>query len=71
MYKGSNIDNAVPQLEAGLNLFQSGLTGYTFCFRIVQSKARTQAIQGTVFRKFKDKYRSQLKYKTDKLAEAL
>ncbi len=34
-------------------------------------KARTQAIQGTVFRKFKDKYRSQLKYKTDKLAEAL
>ncbi len=31
--KGGNIDEAVPQLEAGYQLFRSELTGYKFYFR--------------------------------------
>ncbi len=69
--KGSNIGDAIPQLEAGLKLFQSELAQYIFYFRIVQSKARTQAIQDTAFRKFKDKYGSRLQYKTNMLKETL
>lgn len=69
--KGGNIDEAVPQLEEGLKLVQSELAGYEFCFRVVSSKVRTLDLQKTAFRKFKDKWGSRLRYKTDFLEETL
>lgn len=69
--KGGNIDEAVPQLEAGYQLFRSELTGYKFYFRIVPSKVRTLDLQKNKFRKFKDQWGSRLQYKTDILEETL
>lgn len=69
--KGGNVDEAVPQLEAGSSLFKQELSDYIFYFRIVASKVRTHDIQKNSFRKFKDKCGSRLIYKTECLEETL
>ncbi len=69
--KGRHIEEAIPQLESGYDLFRSELAGYEFYFRIVSSKVRTLSLQGNVFRRFRDKWGSRLKYKTEILEETL
>lgn len=69
--KGSNIEEAIPQLENGIKLCAEELIGYTVLCRIVSSKVRTHDIQSNTFRKFKDKYGARLKYKTNVMEEIL
>lgn len=69
--KGGNIDDAIPQLEAGYERFRSELGKYNFYFRIVSSKVRTHNVQKNRFRKFKDKWGSHLQYKENILEEKL
>ena len=52
--KGSNIDEAVAQLEAGEKICRAELRDYIFFYRIVCSKAKTHKIQSVKFRKFKE-----------------
>lgn len=69
--KGGNIDDAIPQLEKGYNKFRSELKGYTYHFRVVSSKVRTHDVRSNKFNKFKDKWGSKLRYKTELLEEPL
>lgn len=69
--KGGNIDEAVAQLEAGEQICKNELSGYTFFYRIVCSKAKTHKIQGTKFRKFKEKCGSKLEMKENVFSETL
>lgn len=69
--KGGNIDEAIPQLQGGVEKCQMELSGYTFYFRIVASKVRTHNIQKNRFRKWKDQYGSRLQYATAKMEESL
>ena len=69
--KGGNIDEAVLQLEAGEKKCKDELSGYTFLFRIVCSKAKTHNIKSNNFRKFKEKCGTRLKHKEAVLEETL
>lgn len=50
--KGSDIEHALEQLETTAVRLRTDLQVYTVKFRLVYSRARTQAIQGTKFKKF-------------------
>lgn len=69
--KGCNIDEAIPQLQGGLEKCRTELREYTIYFRIVVSKVCTHNLQKNTFRKFKDKYGNYLKYTTAKMEETL
>jgi len=69
--KGGNIDDAVEQLEEGERKVKNELKGYTFFYRIVCSKAKTHKINGTTYRKFKEKCGSRLVLKVALLEETL
>lgn len=69
--KGSNVDEAIPQLEAAERRFCSELRQYVLYYRIVASKARTHEIRKNAFRKFQEKYGSRLICKTGILEEVL
>lgn len=69
--KGGNIDEAIPQLEAGEKKCKDELKGYVFLYRIVCSKAKTHKIESTAFRRFKEKCGNRLKYKAMFLEETL
>lgn len=69
--KGSNMDEAIPQLENGAKLCAQELDGYTFLYRIVPSKVRTHKVESSKFRKFKDRCGSRLKYQTNRMEEIL
>ncbi len=69
--KGSNIDEAVPQLESAAKRFRSELAGYLFLYRIVTSKVCTHRVNKNSFRKFQEKCGSALKYQNNRLEESL
>lgn len=69
--KGSKIEDAIDQLEAGEQICKPELRGYTFFYRVVCSKAKTHQIQGSQVRKFKDKKGSRLIIKENILTETL
>lgn len=54
--KGSDIEHALEQLEATAKRFQNELREYFVKYRIVCSRARTQAIYGSKCKKFKQKH---------------
>ena len=69
--KGSNIDEAVKQLEAGERICRVELKGYAFLYRIVCSNAKTHKIRNLKYRKFKEKCGSRLEMKERRLEEIL
>lgn len=69
--KGGNIDEAVPQLQAGERLCRSELKGYGFYYRIVCSKVKTHNVAKNVFRKFERACGSRLKKSTNYMEERL
>lgn len=69
--KGCNMDEAIPQLQKGLQKCQAELCGYTFYFRIVVSRVCTHNLQKNAFRKFKAMYGNKFKYTTAKMEETL
>lgn len=69
--KGKNIDDAIEQLEAGEKLCKNDLQGYKFYYRIICSKIKTHKIQGSKFRKFKEKHMNNLILKENKYEEKL
>lgn len=69
--KGGNIDEAVPQLQAGENLCRTELKGYGFYYRIICSKVRTHNVEKNVFRKFKRSCGNHLKCSTNYMEENL
>lgn len=50
--KGSDIEHALEQLEATARRLQSELRGYTVKYRLVHSRAKTQAIHSNAIKKF-------------------
>lgn len=69
--KGTNIDDAIGQLEAGEEKTKADLVGYTFFYRIVCSKATTLKLQDLQIRKFKDKHGDKFMIKQNILEEVL
>jgi len=69
--KGTNIDEAVAQLESGKQKCEDELKGYIIFYRIVCSKAKTHKIQSVKFRKFKEKCGTRLILKENILPEIL
>ena len=61
--KGSNIEDAIPQLIAGEKLCFKELPKYIVHLRLICSKARTHKINSKEFRKFKEKYGRRFQYK--------
>lgn len=54
--KGSDIEHTLEQLEATAIRLKEELRGYTVKYRLVHSRARTQAIRGIKFKKFKQQH---------------
>lgn len=69
--KGSNIDDAVSQLEAGEEKCKDELKGYTFLYRLICSKVRTHKIQSSRMKKFKEKCGKRLIIKENKWTDIL
>lgn len=56
--KGTNIEDALEQLEATAQVLQQALHGYRIKYRLVHSKARTHALNGNKFKKFQKRHGS-------------
>lgn len=56
--KGSDIEHAIEQLEATASRFKSELQDYKIKYRIVCSRARTQALNSNTYKSFRRKYSS-------------
>lgn len=69
--KGSQIDKAIDQLEAGEQKCKQELAGYQFYYRIVCSKARTHKINDCKFRKFKEKHVNTFQMKENFMEETI
>lgn len=69
--KGSQVDKAIDQLEAGEQKCRSELIGYQLFYRIVCSKAKTHQIQNTKFRRFKEKHVNCFQMKENYMEEVL
>lgn len=54
--KGSDIEHALEQLESTAAQLKGMLRNYGIKYRLVFSRARTQAINGTKFKRFKKKH---------------
>lgn len=54
--KGSDIEHALEQLEATANRLQNELRAYYVKYRIVCSRARTQAIRSNKYKRFQQKH---------------
>lgn len=50
--KGSDIEHGLEQLEATALYLQAELNGYRVKYRLIHSRAKTQAISGIKFKKF-------------------
>ncbi len=69
--KGRNIDEAVPQLQAGKRILSPELKGYDFYYRIVCSKVNKNDLMKNTFRKFQDACGSRLDYDSVYMEEKL
>ena len=69
--KGSNIDEAIPQLESAEVMFRAELSGYIILYRIVCSKVRAHKVNSNNFRKFRAKVGNALEYKSVRMEEVL
>ena len=69
--KGRNIDEAVPQLQAGKRILSPELREYDFYYRIVCSKVNKNDQMKNKFRKFQDACGSHLKYTSVQMEEKL
>lgn len=69
--KGSDIEHGIEQLEATKQFLQRELSGYPIRFRLVYSRARTQAIHSTKFKRFCRKYNGvgEFIYRENKIEE--
>lgn len=67
--KGSDLSQAARQLESSEAALKDELSAYKLNFRIVASKARTHAIEGVTFRRFKESKKTSLKYSTNRIEE--
>lgn len=56
--KGSDIEHALDQLETTARHFQNELREYCVKYRLVCSRAKTQAIRGNKYKKFCKKHNS-------------
>ena len=69
--KGSNIDEAIPQLQEAVKMCSIELPEYQVLYRIVCSKVLTHKVRSNAFRKFEAKIGDALKYKSNILEEDL
>jgi hypothetical protein len=69
--KGRDLAHAAIQLESTEDTLKKELKDYELRFRIVASKARTHAIEGVTFKKFKEKKKSALRYQTGQIVETI
>lgn len=67
--KGSDLSKAAIQLECTEQALKVDLHNYSIRYRIVASKAKTQAIESTSFRKFREKKKHALVYSTGLIEE--
>lgn len=71
--KGSDIEHALEQLEATAIQLKEELHGYTVKYRLVHSRAKTQAMRGIKFKKFKQRHSKvgEFAYKENLLEEII
>lgn len=69
--KGQNIQKAVEQVLAAERLCADDLKGYLSHYRIIPSKAKTQELHSTVYRRLLSKVGSRLICKSVQLTETL
>lgn len=69
--KGSDIEHAIEQLKAGEEKCRAELEGYLFFYRLIPSKVRTHAVNGTKVRKFMAKHSARFKMQNNSMEEIL
>ena len=69
--KGSDLSKAAIQLESTEAALRDELIQYNLRFRIVASKARTHAIEGVSFKRFRARKSSSLIYSTNLIEESI
>ncbi len=69
--KGSKLSDAARQLEATENTLKDALNPYDLRYRIVSSRSKTQQIESADFKKYRERWKSRLVYKTNKIEEEI
>ena len=69
--KGSKLSDAAQQLEATEVSLKKHLMGYALRYRIVASRSKTQQIESADFKKYRERWKSALIYKTNKIEEEI
>ena len=67
--KGSKLSYAAQQLEATAKALKSGLDGYALRYRIVSSRSKTQQIESADFKRYRERWKKTLIYKTNLIEE--
>lgn len=67
--KGSDLCWAALQLDSTERALAKQLAGYSLRYRIVANKCKTQEIESSKFKKYRLRWKSSLKYTTEKLEE--
>lgn len=69
--KGSKLSDAARQLEATENTLKNNLNQYALRYRIVSSRSKTQQIESADFKKYRERWKSRLVYKTNEIEEKI
>ena len=67
--KGSDLCWAALQLDSTEKALAKQLSGYSLQYRIVANKCKTQEIESAAFKKYRNKWKRRLAYKTIRLEE--
>lgn len=67
--KGSKLSDAAHQLEATENTLKNALNPYALRYRIVSSRSKTQQIESADFKKYRERWKNRLVYKTNEIEE--
>lgn len=70
-FKGGNIEEAFPQLDAAINFLQPHLKDFKLCVRIICSKVRTPALQSTAEKKLRKKLKTLNQRYSQKISDYL
>jgi hypothetical protein len=69
--KGSKLSDAAKQIEATENKLKKYLTGYALRYRIVANRSKTQQIESSDFKRYRERWKNALLYKTNKIEEEI
>lgn len=69
--KGSNLSYAAQQIEATEIALKKYLSDYALQYRIVANRSKTQQIESADFKRYRERWKKALLYKTNRIEEEI